>query len=497
MAPALDSEFIRRAVNASDLEALRAALYQASGDPTLARFGPVVGLAPDERAALVERAITLLQTNLDQYAARVPSDEEVRKIMDMILGEPTRDEHFEVRSKMLAFENYPFLYEPESGRPQVPEDFSVAIIGVGPAGIAMAVQLDHLGIDYTVYEKRAEIGGTWSRHAYPDIRVDTLSITYEFSFDEQYKWSEYFARGAEVRGYLDYMARKHGVFERIRFEHDLTSASFQEEQGRWNLAFGRPGDAQVEATHNVVVTASGLFATAKKPNIPGIENFKGQILHPTEWPDDAKLAGKRVAVLGNGSTGVQLLAPVAREAESVHLFQRTAQWISPRPHYGEAIEPEVRWLLDTVPGYWNWCRYTSMINIFNWHDDFLTPDPEWEEQGGTITRKSDELREILIDYIKSQVGDRPDLIEKLIPDYPPMLRRPVVDNSWYKTLTRDNVELVTEGIQRLTENGIETADGTHREIDALILATGFDVSTYLWPATYTGREKSGPSGLLV
>lgn len=487
MEPSIDSQFIRRAVEASDLEALRAALYQASGDSTLASFGPVAGLAPAERETLIERAATLLETELDSYSPRVPSHDEVRAIMDIVLGAPTKDEHFEVRRKMLAFEDYPFLYKPENGRPRVPAGFKIAIIGAGPAGIAMAVQLEHLGIPYAVYERRSEVGGTWSRNAYPDIRVDTMSITYEFSFDEQYQWSEYFARGAEVRSYLEYMAKKHGVFEHIHFEHDLQSAKFQDEKGCWKLTFDDAKNESRIVEANVVVSASGLFATPKLPDIPGIADFEGTILHPTEWPESAPIEGKKVAVLGNGSTGVQLLAPVAREAAQVHLFQRTPQWISPRPHYGEKVEPEVRWLLDSVPGYWNWCRYTSMIGIFNWHEDFLTPDPEWERQGGRITRKSDELREMLVDYIKAQVGGRKDLIEKLIPDYPPMLRRPVVDNGWYQTLTEDHVELVTDGIKRVTAKGIETIDGEFREVDTLVLATGYDVSTYLWPAEYTGR----------
>ncbi len=171
----------------------------------------------------------------------------------------------------------------------------------------------------------------------------------------------------------------------------------------------------------------------------------------------------------------------------MYVFQRTPQWISPRANYGRAVEPEVRWLLDNMPGYWNWCRYTSAIGLFTWHEDFLVPDPEWERQGGHITKKSEDLRELLIGYIREQVGDRPDLIERLIPDYAPMVRRPVVDNGWYRALTRDNVELVDDGIARLTPRGIETVDGKHRDVDLIVFATGYDVVKYLWPAEYHGK----------
>ncbi len=488
MIKAVDRAFIERAVEASDLEALRAALYQASRDAELAEFGPVSTLLPRDRARLVAKAVGLLESDLERYESRIPSDEEVREIMDLALGVPTRDEHFEIRKKLLAFEKFPFLYERPDGKLEVPEDFEVAIIGAGLAGVAAAVQLDHLGIPYVIYERQDQIGGTWNRTRYPDIRVDTLSITYEFSFDEQYPWSEYFAPGAEVREYIEFIARKYGVFDRIRFGHDLRSARFDEARSTWHLTLAGSEGGLEEREVNAIVSAAGLFATAKLPDIPGIEDFQGQLIHPTEWPDEDVVSGRRVAVVGNGSTGVQLLAPVSRDAEHVSVFQRTPQWIAPRPKYGEKVEREVRWLFDNLPGYWNWCRYTSAIGLFTWHEDFLVPDPDWEGEGGHITQKSEEFREFLIGYIKDSVGDRPDLIGQLVPDYAPMVRRPVVDNQWYAALTRDNVQLVTDEITRVTQNGLETAAGEHHEFDTIIFATGYNVDTYLWPAEYQGRH---------
>ena len=487
MGTTVDSAFVRRAVEASDLAALRAALYQASGDPELAALGPVATLNPEGRARLVSKAVQLLETELASYTLRVPSDEELRRLMDLVLGVPTRDEHFEVRRGLLAFEKFPFFHAPRDSKPKVPEGFEVAIIGAGLAGIAMAVQLEKLGIPYVLYERRSEIGGIWSINKYPDIRVDTLSITYEYTFEDQYPWKEYFARGAEVRGYVESIARKYGVFEKIRFEHDLESATFDEQRSIWNLTLRRADGTREKREVPVIITASGLFSTPKIPDIPGIDGFEGTIVHPTKWTSEHDVRGKRVAVVGNGSTGVQLLAPVAEEALHVSVFQRTPQWISPRANYGRAVEPEVRWLLDNMPGYWNWCRYTSAIGLFTWHEDFLVPDREWERQGGHITKKSDDLREILIGYIRGQVGNRPDLIERLIPDYAPMVRRPVVDNGWYKALTRENVELVDDAIARLTPRGIETVDGKQRDVDLIVFATGYDVVKYLWPADYRGQ----------
>ncbi len=484
----VDATFIRRAVEVGDLAALRAALYQATGDSVLAELGPVATLDEKDRARLAERACQLLESGIEGFERRVPSDDELRKLMDLVLGVPTRDEHFEVRKKFLAFTPYPFQFERPEGAAPVPEDFEVAIIGAGPAGISMAVQLGRLGIPYVLYERRSEIGGTWSIHKYPDIRVDTLSITYEFSFEDEYPWSEYFARGEEVRSYLEFIVDKYGVREHVRLDHDLEDARFDDDSSTWHLTFKRPDGERVERDVNVVVSAAGLFAKRKLPDIDGVEDFEGTILHPTQWTSEHDVRGKRVAVVGNGSTGVQLVAPVAEEAEHVSVFQRTPQWIAPRPNYGKKVEPEVRWLLDNVPGYWNWCRYTSIIGLMTWHEDFLIPDPEWEKKGGHITQKSEELRDFLIGYIKEQIGDRPDLLEKLVPDYAPMVRRPVVDNGWYKALTRDDVDLVTSGIVRLTKKGIETADGKHHEVDFIVFATGFEVDQFLWPAEYHGQK---------
>ena len=487
MDPNVDAAFIQRAVEASDLAALRVALYQATQDPELARFGPVATLDEAERAQLQDRAAHLLETRQGLFERRVPSDEELRSLMDLVLGVPTRDEHFEVRKKFLAFTPYPFQFTRPEGAAPVPDGFEVAIIGAGPAGIATAVQLERLGVPYRLYDRRDELGGTWSVHKYPDIRVDTLSITYEFSFDDEYPWREYFARGEDVRAYLEFIAEKYGVQENIELGHDLEAARFDEDAHRWQLAFRGADGARIEREADFVVSAAGVFSKPKRPDIPGIDSFEGTILHPTEWTSEHDVLGKRVAVIGNGSTGVQLLSRVAADAEHTTVFQRTPQWIAPRPNYGCEVEPEVRWLLENLPGYWNWSRYTSIIGLMTWHEDFLIPDPEWEKQGGHITQKSEELREFMIGYIDEQIGDRPDLREHLIPDYAPMVRRPVVDNDWYKTLTRDDVSLVASGIERVTPKGIETADGKHHDLDFIVFATGFEVDQFLWPAQYEGE----------
>ena len=306
-----------------------------------------------------------------------------------------------------------------------------------------------------------------------------------------------------MRGYLDHVSKKYGVYENTRFNRTLKKATFDENRNVWVLEVDAPdGLETVEA--NYIVNAVGTFANPRFPQFEGRETFEGDIVHPTRWPSDFDATGKRVAIIGNGSTGVQLLAPIAADAEQVFVFQRTPQWISPRDKYGKPVEPEVLWLIDNFPGYWNWWRYMAIAALFGTHN-FLVPDEEWKAQGGKFNPLNDKMRDDLTAYIKAQTGGRQDLIDKLIPDYAPFSRRPVVDNGWYQALTRDNVDLVTDGIARFTPKGIETDDGTVHEVDVIITATGFEIMKYLWPADFIGKgglnvhdfwSKDGPRAYL-
>ncbi|WP_157220217.1 flavin-containing monooxygenase [Flavisphingomonas formosensis] len=482
----VDPAFIRRAIEFADLNAVRVALYQQSGDPELEALPVAAKMDATQRALLIDRAAAWLQANASEEMLPEPPEPMLRKLMNMATGETMSDLEYEARRDLAAFRAFPFFAEWEGERAAIPEDFRVAIIGSGFSGLAMAVQLELLGIPYFVLERQPEPGGTWTINRYPDVRVDTPSITYEFNFEKLYDWKEHFGRGADVRAYLNHVSRKYGVFAKTRFSHDLKEAAFDERTGRWTLHVETPSGGETLSA-NVVVTAAGLFANPRHPEFEGQEHFQGRMIHPSRWPADLDLTGKRVAIIGNGSTGVQMLGTIAERAEQVHVFQRTPQWISPRDKYGQDIEPEIAWLLRNFPGYWNWWRYMAIAALFETHD-LLIPDPEWQAQGGIVNKGSDGLRAMLTNYIKNQTSGRQDLIDRLIPDYAPFSRRPVVDNGWYRALTRDNVELVTDGIAQLTPSGIETDDGRIRDVDVIITATGFDVVKYLWPARYAGKD---------
>jgi 4-hydroxyacetophenone monooxygenase len=482
--PTPSPDFIRRAVSLADLDAVRVALFQHTRDPEIAALPVAAKLDAAGRALLIERAATWLEKHASRELLEEPPLRELRELMNLATHEKMADLEFEARRDLAAFRPFPMFRSWTGERPTLPPDFRVVIVGSGFSGIAMAVQLARLGIPYQVIDRRPDPGGTWSIHRYPDIRVDTISVTYEFPFEKNHPWSEYFAQGREVRAYLEMISRKHGVFDNTRFGTDLLSARFDESRNRWVLEVETPrGRESLECS--VLVNAVGTFANPRRPAFEGADTYQGKILHPTRWPDDFDARGKRVAIIGNGSTGVQLLAPIANDAEQVFVFQRTPQWISPRVKYGSPVEPEVRWLLDHFPGYWNWCRYMSIATLFETHD-FLLRDEAWQAQGGHFNPMNDKLRETLTAYIRAETGGRRDLVERLIPDYAPFSRRPVVDNGWYRALTRPNVELVTDAIARFTRQSIQTVDDKLREVDVIVTATGFETMQYLWPMQYRG-----------
>jgi 4-hydroxyacetophenone monooxygenase len=480
-----DRTHVRRALELADHDAVRIAMYHLTGDARFKALPTAANLSEEQRDWLIETATDWLEANASQRLLPEPPEANLREMMEMAVGGPMGDLEFAARRDLPGFSDFPFMVDWPSEPPEIPLGFKVVIIGSGFAGVGMGVQLGRLGIPYEIFERRADPGGVWSINRYPDVRVDTSSITYEFMFEKEHIWDEYFGRGGDVQGYIERVSRKFGVFENTRFGHDVTSARFDEGRNLWVVEVSTPdGTRTVEA--NAIISCTGLYANPNIPDFVGAEDFKGRILHPSRWDPTVDLRGKRVAMIGNGSTGVQMLGTIARQAEQVYAVQRTPQWIMPRARYGESIEPEVSWLLRNFPGYRNWWRFTSTAPLFDTHQ-LMQVDEEWQAQGGQVNRGSDTIRRELLEYIKVQTGGRQDLIAKLTPDYAPMSRRPVVDNGFYKALTRDNVELVTDPITGLVPDGIQTPDGKVRAVDIIISATGFHVEQYLWPTRIVGK----------
>jgi len=407
--------------------------------------------------------------------------------MEISAGSTLSPNQLSLGAEELAFDDFPReVVWNKRPADAVLKQKHVIIIGAGVSAIAIAVQLTRLGIPYTIYERQPGLGGTWQINNYPEARVDITSYNYQYHFEKNYRWPNYFSNRAANLEYMHHIANKYGVAPHIRSGCEVTAATWSEQDSKWTVTVVADG-VETQVSSDFVVSACGLFNKPKYPDIPGIETFTGAIYHTTAWNPDYDYSGKRVALIGNGSTGSQTLPALAETAEGVTVFMRTAHWVFPMENYKAQVAPEVHWLLDTMPYYWNWFCYGRFITTVRMQE-VGEYDREWQAKGGQISERNDKLRQVLTDGIRTKMAPRPDLVESLIPKWSPMARRPIVDAGWYDALLRDNVELVTKSVARFTPTGIVTDDGVERPFDLVALAAGFEVSRFLWPVQYVGRD---------
>lgn len=380
-------DLIKAAVEKADANALRLALYQATGDAELAEMrvewvalrGGVFqwpSLSDEDLVTVRAKAFAFLSDN-ENHGPRidVPSDSEMRRLMELFQGGPLTDKEFQAYRGELGLEEFP--RDPRWSTPEAPEsldDFNVLIIGAGASGIAMSIKLSRLGINHTILERLDDLSGTWHRHRYPNVRVDTNFLVYQYKFEKRYVFDEYFPTQAAIKDYMDSVARKHGVDERIVFDQEVVDATWDGAASTWRVTASNSAGETSEYSANVLITATGLFATPKMPNFPGLESFAGNVVHTANWDPSLELSGKRIAVIGTGSTGTQILPKIAETAKHVTAFQRTPSWIVETPGLKRKVKEHTRWLLENMPYYWNWATYSQFIATLSMQDVQVT-DP--------------------------------------------------------------------------------------------------------------------------
>ena len=345
----------------------------------------------------------------------------------------------------------------------------VVILGAGMSGLCTAMQLQKAGRhDFVMLEQQDGLGGTWWDNRYPGAQVDVPAPAYAFSFAPNPRWSQRFANAPEIQAYQQALAEENGLFARLRLGTRLSEARFDDATGLWHFRTAR-GDTLVS---RFFICSTGPLSQPRWPDIPGLDQFQGHRLHSARWDDSKSLAGLRVAVIGTGSTAVQLIPPIAREAASLHVFQRTANWVLPR------LERRYRWfdhLLARFPPYAIAVR-AAWVRIL-----------ELGRRGfdeGTFMRWG--MLRLAARQRATGIAD-PALRATLTPDYPLGCKRIIYSNDYYPALSQSNVEVVTTGIERITSDGIVTTDGSKRSIDALVCATGFDTVHLLQSLAIHGR----------
>jgi 4-hydroxyacetophenone monooxygenase len=369
-------------------------------------------------------------------------------------------------------------------------EFKVLVVGTGLGGLNVAVQLKHAGIDFTVLEKNAEVGGTWFENKYPGARVDSPSRAYTHIFGVDVDCPSPWCTRDENQQYFKWVADHFGVREHIVFDTEVVTMTYEESTRMWEVHAQGPERPRVFRAH-AVVSAVGLLSRPRLPDIPGMADFAGRSFHTARWPDDLDLSGKRVGVIGSGCSGVQLVPELARLVGHVTMFQRTPQWLFERDGYLKPFPPQARWLDRNFAYHTNFMRFRT-----NWlFGPYLSGptreiDPEFDDPFAR-SAVNKRIRDERIAFIRRKLAGRPDLIDTMIPPHPPMSARPVqVDAAYnlYDALLRDDVTLVTDPIARVTPAGIRTIDGTEHPLDVLVYATGFKANECLWPMEVRGRD---------
>ncbi len=358
-------------------------------------------------------------------------------------------------------------------------DHEIVIIGAGFGGLGTAMALRRAGIEgFAILERADDIGGTWRANHYPDVATDIPGMSYQFSYEKNPHWTRIFPKGAEVKSYVDYLADKYNLRPEIQLNTEVMSRTWDEATHLWRLelADGRSISARY------VIAALGAFVEPKQPAIRGLNTFSRKVIQTQNWDHDFDLAGKRVGIIGTGATSVQMIPQVAMAAGQVHVFQRRAIWVFPKPDY--TIHPRVQSAFEKVPGLLT-ATYKTVSALFGLGIYGVTV------KGAQIPALSKVPMIAGKVYLRAQIRD-PELREKLTPDYGFGCKRPSVSNLYLKTFTKDHVELVTESIQEITPTGIITVDGKERELDVLVLATGFETSTT--PDVYRKRPVTGRNG---
>ncbi len=349
-------------------------------------------------------------------------------------------------------------------------DVRIAIIGAGMAGVLSAIKLKEAGItNFIVYEKASRLGGTWRENTYPGLGCDVPSHLYSYSFALNPSWSHRYSPGPEIQEYLERTAMEHGVLPFFRFGDEVVRCTF--ERGRWQIETRSGQRDEVD----MIIAATGVLHHPKIPKFEGLESFEGAAFHSARWDHSVPLDGRRVGVIGTGSTAVQITGALTERAARYTLFQRTAQWVMPQenPAYSEDEQAAFRDDPDLLRGLHN-----DLSKLFA--EGFAS---------GLVDADSPAMAAIAaacLQNLEDNVRD-PELKERLRPNYRAACKRLVISHNFYEAIQRPNAELVTSAIERIEPRGVRTADGRLHDLDVLVLATGFQVDRFLRPIDVIGR----------
>lgn len=368
----------------------------------------------------------------------------------------------------------------------VPGGLHALIVGAGVSGICAAIRFQKAGIPFTIIEKNPRFGGTWYENAYPGCGVDTPNHLYSFSFAPN-DWQRYFALRDELFDYFENVALDHALGAHTRFDTRVTEARWDPRSKTWRV---RTDGADGPRTHEaaILISGVGVLNIPLIPPIDGLGGFSGTAFHTAHWPRDIDLSARRVTVVGNGASAMQIVPAIADRVAHLTIVARSCQWAAPFPQFRKRVPAPIRWLLRAVPLYRAWYRQRLAWTFNDRIHPSLQIDPDWPHPARALNAVNDSHRHLFTEYIKSELGDRQDLLDRVLPDYPPFGKRMLLDNGWYRTVARDDVTLIAARLEKVAGDRLTCSDGSAHRADVLILATGFRATALLSSMTVIGRD---------
>ncbi|WP_417519874.1 flavin-containing monooxygenase [Minwuia sp.] len=348
-------------------------------------------------------------------------------------------------------------------------DLRFAVIGAGMSGMLAAIKLEEAGFPHVeIFEKAGDLGGTWRDNTYPGLSCDVPSHVYRYRFAPNPNWSHRFSSGREIWEYLDGVAREYGIRDRIRFNTGIDRCEY--DGAVWHLTT-EGGETE---TFDIVITATGVLRDPVMPDIDGLDDFEGPLFHSSRWDHSHDWRGKRVGLIGTGSTAIQITTAMADEVGKLSLFQRTPQWVVPVEN--PEIPEQEKQALAKDPA-----RMDSLYDYLadRFQNTFARAVVGDKEELAKVEKACEENLATVRD---------PELRAKLTPDYQAACKRLIMSDRFYEQVQKPTVELVTDRIERIEVNGVRTADGRLHELDMLVCATGFEAHKFMRPMQVIGRD---------
>lgn len=492
-------EDLRKSVEVANIPVLLMILHQFTGDPKWleAPYRPAPqrglddnddgGLSPSIQNEIREAAVlALARLNAgERPQIAVPSEERVLIMMSALLGEEIPNKY----GRMMREELARFAAEPLDEYMELvdeADEHNAIVIGMSLAGIVAAKHLEEAGLDYVILERNTSHGGSWLVNKYPGAGVDTPSHLYSFSFRNN-DWKHHFVLRDEIVEYFGETIKELKIAARVQFDTQVVSLTWLNEDKLWQVETRKADGSKVILRARIVISAVGIFGQPKIPDLPGLAQFGGTQFHPADWPEQLDLSGKRVVVVGTGASAMQLVPAIADKVGHLTILQRSPQWIAPFEKFGAEISVGARYLLSEFPLYraWYWVRL-----FWQFGDKVLTglrSDPDWTHPDLAMNARNMAHRRLFERYVREQVGDRTDLLEKVIPDYPPYGKRMLLDNGWFQALRKSNVDLITQGVSAVEPTGVITQSGEHIPADVIVWSTGYEATRFLSSFDVIGR----------